>query len=160
MKHGLFPLVVAVLGTVVGGLILNFVSSENNHVKEFLFNNKISYFTLGLILLFCIIIVGIYLFRNRKLKKELNQIKLEHEDVAAANGLVLYKDFAYYNPEVSSLKLYCKPCIENSNKMIRLSNDRPFYDCSSCGKRAIDHEMHRRMQEESDRNNPVRGFFS
>ena len=56
-------LVKAILGTVIGGLILNWISSVNNSAKEFLFNNKISYFTFGLTLLFSVIIIAIYLFK-------------------------------------------------------------------------------------------------
>lgn len=131
-----------------------------DYLKPFLFNNKVSYLFLSLVILLFLIVIGVFLLKNRKLQKELNQIKLENEDAAAANGLVIYKDFAYYNPAVGPSELYCKPCREDSKKVRRLSGDGPFYDCSRCGKRAIDHEMQKRMQEESDKIAQARGFFS
>lgn len=99
------------------------------------------------------------LFKIRKLQKELNRIVLKNEDVAAANGLELYKNFAYYNPVVGPSELYCKPCLEDTKILRILVDHAPFYDCSRCGKRAIDHEMQKRNQAKLDRDSGLKDFF-
>jgi hypothetical protein len=140
-----------IVGLVMGAALIC-LTPLKEYLKSLISNYCLSFF-LSLTVLVCIIIIIICLLKIRKLQKELNQIKFENEDLAGANGLALYKNFAYYNPRVEPSKLYCKPCLEDRTILRVLVDDAPFYDCSSCGKRAIDREMQKRLQDKLDRVN-------
>ncbi|MFX4263150.1 hypothetical protein ACOBQJ_13260 [Pelotomaculum propionicicum] len=135
-------------------ILISFVGVASlyiSQVKLFLLNHYVNLLVFVLVSLFFMVIIILLINKTRKLLKELKEIKHHYEDFAKLKGLKIYKDFAYFDPNVGPSELYCKYCIEENNKKIRLTADEPFYDCSSCGKRAIDHKLQNRLLEESDR---------
>lgn len=86
-------------------------------------------------------------------KKELTALT---ENYAEKNGFKLYKDFAYFKPEEGVNILYCKPCLEDrkQERVLQKKSDA-FYDCSSCGKRAIDTELQDSIINEANEENKI-----
>ncbi len=86
-------------------------------------------------------------------KKELTA---STENYAEKNGFKLYKDFAYYKPNEGVNKLYCKPCLEDrKQERVLQKKSETFYDCSSCGKRAINTELQDRIFHEANEENKI-----
>ena len=76
---------------------------------------------------------------------EIDQLKLADLDVAAANGLQIYRGFAYYDPEMGPTELYCKYCVEEHKKIRRLTDNNPDYYCSTCKQKSVDKQEYSKI---------------
>lgn len=107
-------------------------------VKLYLIGIKISSYNLVIVLLISLFAISVLLYRNKHLQIEIEDLKLADQDVAVANGLQIYRDFAYFDPEIGPAELYCKYCVEEHRKIRRLTDNNPNYYCTSCKQKTVD----------------------